>query len=764
MDRSQTSLNGISYRNYQPSSLAQHDVTFYSRSGREPSGIYSHQISPQYSSKYNSSTQPRRLSSGQMGPSALLNSRFKQRVPVLEPVTSFLVISQLQSYRSYKLDLTWKRAVHVCKSCPRAAMISGAAAGSTVPTQALGEAHLLRFCPAGVHMGLCVPVSELISQHKTEAAVPTISVKSTQKPSLASSGSTSGIEINASSGSPQVDEWSSNTTPRQDSSEGNVSQNSILTSGSWAPSKLPHPAPSLSVRSYLTAIENNNNPPASVNNYPYISGSKITANQLLPGETCKSREEEMSSMRTDLPSDEYSDRSMSPVRNSGTLTLVDRKSSEESSAEESKKKPALTRTQRLAKQWPPPSLPSDVETPFSSAPEYEDERSFELKPVDNCTTNLVVDRASERVPTENAIGPTVIEAKAIDKPTPTQTREPVPSPRDSESVAPRERKLELRADSPRATISPEAMTAVPSSPLVPSEVKAPSPPRKVVEQVPCSEPQTPIQVGNIPQFFFSTNRTRLSASAISKEMERINKALTDLSQESPSGGRVLNCSLYWKEAIYLAAGGESEEAMQVQALLKLWNKMLETCSDEATKFIYILTKGERDYLVFNDFTPIIQDIVVTHPSLKFLQQAKDFHGRYVQTVVARIFFCVNSSWTGRITATELRNSNFLKALHRVQLEEDINLVTDYFSYEHFYRPALEKPGRAQSKLHSPHDKQLSTRKGGFWAPPLSFRARLRELLQTKWGKPSDPVRSLFESSPVCVHAGDLKCYSRPVFV
>ena len=29
-------------------------------------------------------------------------------------------------------------------------------------------------------------------------------------------------------------------------------------------------------------------------------------------------------------------------------------------------------------------------------------------------------------------------------------------------------------------------------------------------------------------------------------------------------------------------------------------------------------------------------------------------------VIARIFYCVNSSWTGRITVPELRNSNFLQ--------------------------------------------------------------------------------------------------------
>ena len=92
-----------------------------------------------------------------------------------------------------------------------------------------------------------------------------------------------------------------------------------------------------------------------------------------------------------------------------------------------------------------------------------------------------------------------------------------------------------------------------------------------------------------------------------------------------------------------------------------------------------------------------KDIVETHPGLEFLREASDFHSRYIHTVrwlcfhiiniwsvtfgtslvisvneltmcsfvfvfqvIARIFYCVNSSWTGRITIPELRNSNFLE--------------------------------------------------------------------------------------------------------
>lgn len=53
-------------------------------------------------------------------------------------------------------------------------------------------------------------------------------------------------------------------------------------------------------------------------------------------------------------------------------------------------------------------------------------------------------------------------------------------------------------------------------------------------------------------------------------------------------------------------------------------------------------------------------------------------------VIQRIFYVVNRSWTGRVTMTELRRSNFLQTLALLEEEDDINQITDYFSYEHFY--------------------------------------------------------------------------------
>lgn len=45
---------------------------------------------------------------------------------------------------------------------------------------------------------------------------------------------------------------------------------------------------------------------------------------------------------------------------------------------------------------------------------------------------------------------------------------------------------------------------------------------------------------------------------------------------------------------------------------------------------------------------------------------------------------MNQSWNGQISLAELRKSDFLRAIQLLEEEEDINQVTAYFSYEHFY--------------------------------------------------------------------------------
>lgn len=114
--------------------------------------------------------------------------------------------------------------------------------------------------------------------------------------------------------------------------------------------------------------------------------------------------------------------------------------------------------------------------------------------------------------------------------------------------------------------------------------------------------------------------------------------------------------------------------------------MTSFCHDSASRFVHIMSKGNkaRQWLLPEDMAPLIQDVVDSHPGLAFLKEAAEFHSRYVHTVIARIFYCVNRSWSGKITANELRRSNLLDVMQLLEEEEDINQIMAYFSYEHFY--------------------------------------------------------------------------------
>lgn len=66
-------------------------------------------------------------------------------------------------------------------------------------------------------------------------------------------------------------------------------------------------------------------------------------------------------------------------------------------------------------------------------------------------------------------------------------------------------------------------------------------------------------------------------------------------------------------------------------------RMVNSCHDAAARFTYILTRGSRNWLCPEDFIPLVQDVVETHPGLTFLKEAAEFHSRYVHTVELDIY-------------------------------------------------------------------------------------------------------------------------------
>ncbi|XP_054652395.1 serine/threonine-protein phosphatase 2A regulatory subunit B'' subunit alpha isoform X2 [Dunckerocampus dactyliophorus] len=239
---------------------------------------------------------------------------------------------------------------------------------------------------------------------------------------------------------------------------------------------------------------------------------------------------------------------------------------------------------------------------------------------------------------------------------------------------------------------PPAPAQAPTVPHAPAH-RSPSPPPAPVVVTPPSPPppRPPPTAVNIPRFYYPRGLPATGPGAnhdgaiaiVEAAFAELEEEKADIYEMSKIA-KACECPLYWKAPMFYAAGGERTGFVSVHSFIATWRKLLHSCHDDASRFIYMLAKPGCQYLEQEDFIPLLQDIVDTHPGLTFLKDAPEFHSRYITTVIQRIFYVVNRSWTGRISMTELRRSNFLETLALLEEEDDINQITDYFSYEHFY--------------------------------------------------------------------------------
>ncbi|XP_052859590.1 uncharacterized protein LOC128266828 [Drosophila gunungcola] len=195
----------------------------------------------------------------------------------------------------------------------------------------------------------------------------------------------------------------------------------------------------------------------------------------------------------------------------------------------------------------------------------------------------------------------------------------------------------------------------------------------------------------IPRFYFPHGKPQPNIA-----MERVVRGILSAFDSFPNNQvtkdelpRILKiCGLpfYWRMPVMVFCQSASSGLVERQRFVEFWKQMNVYCHEAASRFVYILSRGQRfrSYIVPEDLVPMVQDVVDTHPGLAFLKEATEFHSRYVHTVIARIFYSVNRSWSGKITIAELKRSDLLEMISLLEEEEDINQIMAFFSYEHFY--------------------------------------------------------------------------------
>lgn len=131
--------------------------------------------------------------------------------------------------------------------------------------------------------------------------------------------------------------------------------------------------------------------------------------------------------------------------------------------------------------------------------------------------------------------------------------------------------------------------------------------------------------------------------------------------------------------------GASREFVNEEQFMAYYDTRCAGYSKEARLFNALLEPGAtRNYLIPNDFKPLLRALLTCHQGLAFLHSTPEFQQRYSETVIERIYFGCTRQHNGRLTLQDIRRSKLLDTLMVVDEEEDINKERRYFSYEHFY--------------------------------------------------------------------------------
>jgi len=192
----------------------------------------------------------------------------------------------------------------------------------------------------------------------------------------------------------------------------------------------------------------------------------------------------------------------------------------------------------------------------------------------------------------------------------------------------------------------------------------------------------------IPSFFVP-KPTTMTASMADMELLQLRQAL------APHGQQGMNCQAFASivQAVWnlpkfftqplftrLSQGALSITEEQV---LAFWRAHMQH-PDPAARAFAVMKSSDSDVLTPVDLIPFIDELMAEHPGLHFLKETPEFQERYGETVVGRIFYSVNLRGNGKMTLNEMTSSNLLECMLGVDAQPDINLVNDYFSYEHFY--------------------------------------------------------------------------------
>ena len=165
------------------------------------------------------------------------------------------------------------------------------------------------------------------------------------------------------------------------------------------------------------------------------------------------------------------------------------------------------------------------------------------------------------------------------------------------------------------------------------------------------------QVAGLPRFMAA------------KIVERLGKAAADADGGAAAGGD----------------GAAEPGALTVGKadFMQFWEVEIKDASLGGRVFAVMKVAGAKVVLP-RDWHAVMQELLETHAGLDFLRDTKEFQARYVETVIARIYYTLDRRGLGKLALRDIERGELLPALTLIDTNDDINKESHFFSYEHFY--------------------------------------------------------------------------------
>jgi len=161
----------------------------------------------------------------------------------------------------------------------------------------------------------------------------------------------------------------------------------------------------------------------------------------------------------------------------------------------------------------------------------------------------------------------------------------------------------------------------------------------------------------IPQFYFEGGKPLPSevVEANNNAIAAVFKDKRDITVEdfTPICEQVFKFPKFLNSLLFSKLDTNKSGKMTKEELESKWKEDYEKL-DVAKRLFNVIKNTSDDYLLTEDFKPIMRVLLDTHPGLEFLQATPEFQDRYADTVVMRIFFAIDTNDDGRISYRDLK--------------------------------------------------------------------------------------------------------------